>query len=289
MTRLAEINGHIASMAELLEIIGAMRSLAGMRVQESQRALPGVRRYAASVAEAIGAALLLLPQAPEVLPGGGRRAVILCAGEHGFVGAFNERLLEAAESRLEPTDLLFMVGSRGAALVAERGRNLTWTHPMASRVSGVPEVIDSLTHELYERIVRGEIGRVELVSSRYRHGVAASIEHRLLLPLDTAALALTQPRQAPLHNLRPTQLLERLMAEYIFALLIEAVIESIGSENAARLAAMEAAHDNVEKKLGELHLTAREARQEEITAELLDLIAGTEALTPSGIDVRLPR
>lgn len=281
MTRLAEINGHIATMGELREIIGAMRSLAGMRLQESQRALPGIRRYAQSVAEAIGAALLLVPQGtPEVTPSG-RRAVILCAGEHGFVGAFSERLLEAAQRRLEPTDLLFIIGSRGAALASERGRKLAWTHPMASRVSGVPEVIDSLTHELYTRIVRGEIGRIELVSSRYRHGLAASIESRLLLPLDTAALALTQPRQAPFHNLDPTRLLERLMAEYVFSLLTEAVVESIGSENAARLAAMEAAHDNVEKKLGELQLTAREARQEEITAELLDLIAGAEAVTPS--------
>jgi F0F1-type ATP synthase gamma subunit len=148
---LAEISGHIASMAELREIIGAMGSLAGMRVQESQRALPGVRRYAQSVEEAIGAA---------------------------------------------------------------------------------------------------------------------------------ATLALTQPRQPPLHNLGAARLLERLMAEYVFALLTEAVVESIGSENAARLAAMEAAHDSVEKKLGELHLAAREARQGEITAELLDLIAGAEALTP---------
>lgn len=280
MTRLAEINGHVASMAELREIIGAMRSLAGMRVQESQRALPGVRRYAQSVAEVIGAALLFVQGAAEVPASRGRRAMILCASEHGFVGAFNERLLEAAETRLEPTDLLFMIGSRGAAIAYERGWKLAWTRPMASRVSGVPEVIDSVTHELYVRIVRGEIGRIELVSSRFRHGVATSIEHRLLLPLDTAALALTQPRQPPLHNLGPTRLLERFMAEYVFALLTEAVVESIGSENAARLAAMEAAHDNVENKLGELHLAAREARQGEITAELLDLIAGAEALTP---------
>jgi F-type H+-transporting ATPase subunit gamma len=280
MTRLAEINGHIGSMASLREVIGAMRSLAGMRVQESQHALPGVRRYAHSVAEAIGAALLLVPGAPQVPAGRGRRALILCAGEHGFVGAFNERLLEATGTRLEPTDLLFMIGSRGAAIASERGWKLAWTHPMASRVSGVPEVIDSLTHELYMRIVRGEIGRIELVSSRYRQGVAANIEHRLLLPLDTAALALTQPRQAPLHNLGSTQLLEALMAEYVFALLTEAAVESIGSENAARLAAMEAAHDNVEKKLDELQLAAREARQGEITEELLDLIAGAEALTP---------
>lgn len=46
MTRLAELRGQIGSMDELLDIVGAMRSLAGMRLQEAQRALPGIRRYA---------------------------------------------------------------------------------------------------------------------------------------------------------------------------------------------------------------------------------------------------
>ena len=46
MTRLAELRGQIDSMDGLLDIVGAMRSLAGMRLQEAQRALPGVRRYA---------------------------------------------------------------------------------------------------------------------------------------------------------------------------------------------------------------------------------------------------
>ncbi len=281
MTRLAAINGHIAGMGELLEIVGAMRSLAGMRVQEAQRALPGIRRYADCVAEAIGAALLLMPQpAHEGAPGRGGRAVILCAAEHGFVGGFNGRLLEAAEKLLEPTDQLFVIGSRGAALAYERGRNPTWTHSMATRVSGVPEVVNGLTHELYTRIVRGEIKRIELISDRCRQGIAPAIERHLLLPLDTAALALTQPRQAPLHNLAPRRLLERLMAEYVFALLTEALVESIGSENAARFAAMEAAHDNVEKKLGELRQAGRQARQGEITAELLELITGAVALSP---------
>ena len=278
MTRLAEITEHIGSMAELLEIVGAMRSLAGMRMQEAQRALPGVRRYGDSVAEAIGAALLLMPEpAPQELPSAGRRALILCVAEHGFVGAFNERLLEAAEKLLEPADLLFLIGSRGAALAYERGWNIAWTHAMASRVAGVPDVVDRLTRELYTRIVRGEIARIELISSRYQQGAAPVIESRLLLPLDTAALALTRPRDAPLHTLAATRLLERLMAEYVFAMLTEALIESIASETAARFAAMEAAHDNVEQKLSDLRQAARQARQSEITAELLDLLAGAEA------------
>jgi F-type H+-transporting ATPase subunit gamma len=70
------------------------------------------------------------------------------------------------------------------------------------------------------------------------------------------------------------------MSEYVFALLTEAAVESIASENAARFAAMEAAHDSVSQKLGQLQQGAREARQTEITMELLDLVTGTEALTP---------
>ena len=70
------------------------------------------------------------------------------------------------------------------------------------------------------------------------------------------------------------------MAEYVFALLTEAAIESIASENAARFAAMESAHEGVTAKLEQLHQSARQARQSEITAELLDLVTGAEALTP---------
>ena len=279
MTRLAEIQGRIASMDELGDILSAMRSLAGMRLQEAQRALPGIRSYAESMAAAIGAALLLIPDpVPQAPADRGRRVLVLYAAEHGFVGGFNERLIEAAETVLKPSDLLFVLGSRGAALTLERGNKITWTRPMATHLTGVPDAINRLTQELYSRIVSGEISRVEVMYGVYRQGAGSSIAQRLLLPLDTAALATTQPREAPLHNLEPRRLLEKLMAEYVFALLTEAAVESIASENAAGFVAMESAHDNVTKKLSALRQNARQARQTEITAELLDLITGAEAL-----------
>ena len=279
MTQLAEIQGHIASMDELADILGAMRSLAGMRVQEAQRALPGIRRYAESMAAAVGASLLLMPQlTPRTYGDHGQRALILCAAEHGFVGGFNERLMEAAEAILRPWDLLLVLGSRGAVLASERGRKVAWTKPIATRLSGAPDTIDHIARELYARIVRGEISQVEVMFARYRQGVASTIERRLLLPLDTKALATAKPRQAPLHNFEPGLLMEKLMAEYVFALLTEAAVESIASENAARFAAMDSAHDNATKKLSELRQTARQARQTEITSELLDLITGAEAI-----------
>ena len=279
MTRLTKIQSHIVSMDELLDIVGAMRSLAGMRVQESQHALPGIRSYADSMATAIGSALLLMPQpVTEAHQRRGRCAAILCMAEHGFVGGFNERMLEAAEATLNASDMLFVLGSRGAVLAYERGREIAWTRPMATRLAGALDAVNSLTNELYARIARGEIARVEVMFARYRQGAASMIEHRLLLPLDTASLAAKSARQVPLHNLAPRPLLEELIADYVFALLTEAAVESIASENAARFAAMESAHDNVSKKLAGLQENARQARQTEITSELLDLMTGAEAL-----------
>ena len=279
MTREAEIQRHITGMDELLGIVGAMRSLAGMRLQESQHALPGIRNYADSMATAIGSALaLMLHPATEAHQEQAGRAVILCMAEHGFVGGFNERLLEAAEPALKPSDLLFVLGTRGAALAYERGCKVTWARAMATRLASAPDAVNSLTTELYMRIACGQVARIEVMFARYRQGAPATIERRLLLPLDTASLAATKPRQIPLHNLAPGPLLERLMAEYVFALLTEAAVESIASENAARFAAMESAHDNVSKKIAGLQERARQARQTEITSELLDLMTGAEAI-----------
>lgn len=112
MTRLAEIQAHIGGMGELRDIVGAMRSLAGMRVREAQHALPGIGRYAEAMAAAIGGALLLMPQTPpeRATRQGGRRALVLFTAEQGFVGGFNERLAEAANAALEPRDALFVLG-----------------------------------------------------------------------------------------------------------------------------------------------------------------------------------
>jgi len=277
--RLAEIESQIAGISELLDIVGAMRSLASMRVQEAHRALPGIRRYAEMMAEAIGSALLLMPE-PSTAGGAtrGPRAFTLCTAEHGFVGGFNVHVIGAAEGVLGCDDTLFVLGSRGAALLRERRRTPAWTHPTATRPEGVPETIRSLTAHLYRLIARGSIMRVDLMFARHRQGAGTTIERRQLLPLDLAIFALKQPRQPPLHNLAPNVLLEKLVGDYVFALLTEAAIETLAAENAARFAAMGSAYDNVSKKLEELRQDARQARQSEITIELLDLVTGAEAM-----------
>ena len=280
MPRLAEIPSHIASMMELREVVGAMRSLAGMRVQEAERALPAVRRYADEMSGAITAAVNMIPEARTAARGSsGRRAILLCMAEHGFVGGFNEHLIAAAQSGLGPQDQLLVLGTRGAAVATERGVRISWTEPMATRPANVPDTIRRLSTELYNRIAHGEIARIEAIYSLYRPGRPTTVERRTVVPIDLESFATHGPRRSePLRNLPPAQLLERLTAEYVFALLTEVAVESLASENAARFSSMEAAHENVSKKLEDLRQTANRARQNEITTELLDVVTGAEAL-----------
>jgi F-type H+-transporting ATPase subunit gamma len=290
MMQLSAIRLRIASLTELTDVVGAMRALAGMRLQEAQQALPGIRRYAGSVAAALASALPLLPEGDavsrEARRAQGARAVILCTAEHGFVGGFNERMLEAAHRltiapQPAPEDRFYVLGSRGAALALERGWRLSWRQSAATRLAGTPASVGQLTSELYAGLARGDFVRIDCLFARYRQGGVPAVECSTLLPLDTAALAAAAAIPAalpePLHHLAPRQLLEGLAAEYLFARLTEAAVESLASENAARLTAMEAARDNVSHRLGELQRTAQQARQEEITTELLDLIVGVEA------------
>jgi len=299
MMRLADIERRVSSMEELERIVGAMRAIASMRVQEAVRALASVREYGEALARAVREALAIAVETPHsdaVLrnrvagweranaPGGHapesppRRGIVLFTSEHGFVAGFNERLIEAVELDLASSDTLLIVGSRGAAFAAERGHRPAWTSPMATGLASVSQTVRHLEEELYPQIARGEITRAEVVFGRYARGSAARIERRRLFPLEVAPSSHSGRGLAPLHDLPAAELLERLTAEYVLAQLTEAAIEALAAENGARFATMESASDNITHKLEGLQLEASRARQEEVTTELLDLVVGGQAL-----------
>ena len=280
MPRLAEIEARITSIAGLLDVVGAMRSLAGMRLQEAQHMLPAARRYAKDVSAAISSALRMARDPPVAGYGATaeRRGIVVYASEQGFVGALNGRLLATARAAISPRDSLFLLGTRAAAIALEHRIQAAWTAPMATRPTNVPETVRLLTNELYRQIAREELTGIDLIyTARSPEGTSLP-RKRTLIPLDLSSLATPGSGPPPLSNLAPPKLLERLTAEYVFALLAEAALESLASENGARFAAMTAARENVSRKLEDLHATAREIRQSEITTELLDIVTGAQAL-----------
>jgi F-type H+-transporting ATPase subunit gamma len=284
MDRLSEIQARIKNLGELAEVVGAMRSLAAVRVQQARGALPGIRKYTEVVDGALASAFALAPRAVEPIGtpdvGTGSMSIVF-SSEQGFVGAFNERVLDRATAR--PTasgDRLLVVGSRGATLAAERRVAVAWTVPMATHGDGVAPVARRVAREVYRRAAEGELRRVTLVYAKTSGGAASEVVVTTLLPLDPAPYLSARAGVAPqpLVHLGRRELLDELVDELVYAELMRAAMESFASENGARLATMEAANTSIDRKLDDLSRDERQRRQDEITTELLDIVTGAEAV-----------
>jgi F-type H+-transporting ATPase subunit gamma len=308
--RLAELERRVSSLGELGRIMDAMRSLASMRLQEALRSLASAAVYATALEQAVRDSLAIAARRrPDARRGDerGRSVLILLTSEHGFVGAFNDKLLEVAAAQIAAaggtSTHVMVLGSRGAALALERGLDVDWWRPAATRIESIPESVRMLQQSLYPRIATGEATRVRVIGARYQRAGRSSIATRSVYPLELAPSGPGDPAGArresvpgtssatarrpvswgrlelpPLHNLGGAVLLEGLTAQYLLARLTEMAVESLASENAARFATMDSTHDNVGRKLDEYRLAASRARQEEVTTELLELATGAEAV-----------
>ncbi len=274
MERLGALRTRIGSIAQLQEVVGAMRSLAAVRMQQAADLLEGTRYYADIVAAALSQALLLAGEtAPPPRPP--RAALLLFSAEHGFVGSYAETLARAAGQ----APLLYAVGARGARALAEMGRAPAWATAMTPHAAGVPALARHLAGEIAARLQDGAFTRLDVMFGRLEEGGRWRVVTEPLLPPDFSRLRPPRAKPPPLHHLPAAELLAGLVEEYLLAGLAGAATEALAAENAARLQAMTTAADNIERKLDDLRAEERVLRQEQITEELLDVLNGAEALS----------
>jgi F-type H+-transporting ATPase subunit gamma len=280
MQRASEVQARIHSLRELGDVVGALRSVSAARVQQAHAVLDSVRQYTAIIRDALSEAArgaALPPQPDATAEAGG--FVIAFGAEHGFVGGFNDRVLDHAAIQRKKRDELLVVGSRCVLGANERRDPVSWSCAMATQVGGIDDIALRIAERLGQPGGHGDVERVILVYTRSSGGPTWRIVTETLLPFDIQPyLPRGMDRPIALSNLEPRALLDGLIAELLFAQLAHAATESFASENAARLAAMESAADNVEGKLDDLGRVERELRQEEITTELLDIVTGAEAI-----------
>lgn len=210
-----------------------------------------------------------------------RLGLVLFCAEQGFAGAFSERVLDAVGPDLA-TAKLFLVGTRGGAIAAERGVAAMWSGVMPSRSNGVPHLADRIAGALYTRIADGGIDRLDAVFGRWQPGRGTQVERRCLFPLDKTLFPTEPEASPPLLNLAPEALLDDLTADYVHAQLCEAALHAFAAENQARMELMASAHSEIERQLSRLQGQQRVVRQEEITAEIIELAAGEAASRMSG-------
>jgi F-type H+-transporting ATPase subunit gamma len=277
--RPADIAAQIQNVRQLQAVVTAMRGIAASRTQQSRSLLAGIEAYSGVISRAVGQALRLLPSDGRAQPAAraAKPGLVLFCAEQGFAGAFSERIFEAAGRDLDGT-VNFLIGTRGAALAHEGAIRVAWSAPMATNVAGIPGLADRITEALYRRIASGVVAEIDLVFPRSVPPGIIQIDRHSLLPVDLGRFAAPSRGDPPLTTLAPRHLVERLAEEYVYAQLCEAAMHAFEAENEARMMAMAAAKTNIEMKLDGLSQRERQLRQEEITAEVVELAAGTEAL-----------
>ncbi len=287
MAQEREIATRVSSLNDLLDIVAAIRGMAASQMQQALRSLAAIRGYSGQIREALSEASNLLAPAGavEAAPRANKSALVVFCAEHGLCGGFNEHPLRAAQSAAAaPSDgglALIVVGTRGAQIFSERGLSPDLALPMATHCAGVTGAARRVAAELYRMFSERRVAGVEVVYAQHAGSELPRIERHRLLPLEVPVLLAASAQLPPIINLRPQRLFDDIVAEYFFATLENAAMQSFYSENATRFRTMEAAHQNIQNKSGELTKLMNRLRQESVTTEILDLISGSAALASS--------
>jgi F-type H+-transporting ATPase subunit gamma len=275
--RLADISARIDGIRQLGAVVNAMRGIAAARARQARSQLAAVDSYAATIALAIGRILPLVPAGRSAAARrSARPALVLFCAEQGFAGAFSERVLDTVGKDFSTSEIL-LIGTRGNAVAAERGLHAVWSSPMPSHSLGVPKLADRISEALYSRFASGAVDRLDAVFSQWQPGHGVRVERRRLFPIDMSGFSRPANAGTPIMNLAPEPLLIELTADYVHAQLCKTALHAFAAENEARMEAMASAHGQIERQLSALQATQRIVRQEEITAEIIELAAGETA------------
>jgi len=291
---LQDLRRRISSVRNTRKITKALELVAGARLRRAQTRIEEMRPYADRMQELmVGTAraassfrnLALLQQRDEVR----RLAIVVVTGDRGLAGPFNGQVLRRAfelerEARAEGQDVAWLVvGRKGASTLRFRRYEITgeW-----AGFSEKPSYHDSqaVGHRLAELYESEEVDRVVLVYNRFESVLVQRVTTTDLLPIREEVLASeAEERKGPnadfIYEPEPEQILERLLPVYLETEIYRALLESAAAFLASQMTAMRNASKNAGDLIDSLTLSLNRARQAEITQEILEVVAGADALT----------
>jgi F-type H+-transporting ATPase subunit gamma len=215
-------------------------------------------------------------------------AVLPLTGDRGLAGAFNAQILRRAfalerQLRAEGNAVRFLVsGRKGRSTLNFRGYDLAraWTG-----FSDRPSYADAqwIAHALTELYTQGEIDRVVVIYNHFQSALVQRVVEQDVLPIPEHVLEADEDERDSvfgdfIYEPEPEQILERLLPAYLETELFRALLESAASEQGARMTAMRNASKNAGELIDALTLDMNRARQAEITQEILEVVAGADAL-----------
>ncbi len=294
MEKLHTLGKKISSTKQMQSVVKTMKSLAAVNIRQYESAVESLREYNETVTMGLRAVLEQNRYELSRMKVDPRRGLglIVIGAEQGMAGQFDEVVLRKADEYINDIGITrskiraIALGERVAAGLGDKNIEIAAQIP----IPGSIEDIASSLHELVEVMVRWAreegFGRITAIYNRPKSGISYEAVSARLIPLsrDWIASLLKEPRPTrtvPLIHGSWREVYGALLREYVFASLVKAIIESMAAENASRLATMQAAEKNIKEHLEDLTAQFNRQRQSSITSELLDIVAGFEALTKS--------
>jgi F-type H+-transporting ATPase subunit gamma len=295
MATVQDLKRRIRSIRNTQKITKAFELVASARLRRAQARIEAMRPYADRMMELmVGTARastslqgLTLLQRREVRTA----AIIPLTGDRGLAGAFNAQVLRHAfalerQLRGEGVESRWLVaGKKGRSTLSFRGYELeaSWAGFSDRPAYSDAQAIAHRAAELYEN---GEVDRVVLVYNQFVSALVQHVVERDVLPIPEQLLERdreAEEQQALLGDFiyepEPEEILRRLLPVYVETELYRALLESAASEQGARMTAMRNASGNAGDLISSLTLDMNRARQAEITQEILEVVAGADALT----------
>jgi len=263
-----DIQRRLHAVDEIGEVVGALRAIASGHIAAARGALEAISAYDAEVEQALARLAAPAPGPAAAGPG----LLIVIGASQGFCGAYPARLVEAVRRDAPQGAGLLVVGQRSAAMLEDVGLSALWSADLPAAPAQVPMAASDLTDALLERSVTHP-GPILTVAGRDLPG--QPIETRRIWPPDPGDGAAPAAAANPaLTTLPPDALIRRLLGEALFAAVARALMEGFRAENQARVEAMARAEGNLKTRRAELQRRFRQARQEQMTTEVIELSMG---------------
>jgi F-type H+-transporting ATPase subunit gamma len=296
MAKLKDIKRKISAVKKTKQITKAMNMVAASRLRGAQSAMEGFRPYASKFGEVLGSLAqrageeasspLLIPREQV-----GKIHLILCTSDRGLCGGFNANLIEKAEAfikekrkqNIEVTITNF--GKKGRDWCRKTGVSITKAHVgvVGSRFGF--NVASTSGREIIDGFLKGDFDEAHVIFAEFVSMARQTPIIKQLLPippLETQEETKDSKGGAYMaeHICEPSadEVLGEMLPRSIYVQLFSALLETSTSEHAARMAAMDNATKACNDMMGNLTLAYNKARQASITAELMDIVGGAEAL-----------
>ena len=291
MASLKELKGRINSVKSTQKITKAKQMVAAAKLRKAQAAAEAARPYASRLAEVMGSLaskVTVSESSPKLLAGTGSDQVhllVVANSDKGLAGAFNSNIVKAA--KLKALELIaqgktvqfYLVGRKGRAPIRRDFPKLILAQFDTTdvREPGFNEA-ERVADELVALYEQGKFDVAHLFYSKFRSALLQEPTEQQIIPVPAPKAATADDGSVVQYEPDEEEILATLLPRYLRTQIFGALLENNASEQGASMTAMDNATRNAGELINKLTIQYNRSRQAAITTELIEIIAGAEAL-----------